>query len=348
MDMYRVSTYTCRGIIFLYSIKNKMNIIKFIMAARCEAAGRFNNEDNFQLTDDLSNNQWSFKTDHEVYLSEKGALMIVCDGMGGMNAGEVASNIAVETIKEWFSTERLTDEVTVSAERIIRYIKDAIIAADMQIKEEGEKDKEKEGMGSTIVLAWLIGQSVFIGWCGDSRAYSFNPAIGLKLLSHDHSYVQSLVDIGQLSEDKAFDHPNNNIVTRSLGDTQQTAIPDVAEYPLHDGDVIMLCSDGLNGVLRDHEIEMVMSENDAMMATCRDALWNEARDAGWYDNVTIALCRIVSGCEQTSSLSENTAEQKKAVDKTKKPNWVYLAGLLVGITAGFIAGILIAKFFWLS
>ena len=321
-----------------------MNAIKFIMAARCEAAGRSKNEDNFQLTDNLINNQWSFKTDNEVYLSEKGALMIVCDGMGGMNAGEIASQIAVETIKEWFATECLTHEVTASSERIVRYIKNAIIAADTRIKEEGEKEREKEGMGSTIVLAWLIGQSVFIGWCGDSRAYCYNPSVGLKLLSHDHSYVQSLVDTGQLNEDRAFDHPNNNIITRSLGDTLQTATPDVVEYPLHNGDVIMLCSDGLNGVLRDHEIETVMSEHVKAMATCRDALWIAAHDAGWHDNVTIALCQIVSGCEQAISLPENTAEQKKVVAKTKKPIWKYL-WLLMSVAAGLIAGRMISKFF---
>ena len=89
-----------------------MNTIKFTMAARCEAAGRPNNEDNFQLADHLTGNQWSFVADQEVDLDEKGALLVVCDGMGGANAGEVASKMAVDTIKEWFSPERLTNEAT--------------------------------------------------------------------------------------------------------------------------------------------------------------------------------------------------------------------------------------------
>ena len=307
-----------------------MNVIKFIMAARCEAAGRSNNEDNFQLSDNLAGNQWSFKADHEVDLDCKGALLVVCDGMGGMNAGEVASQIAVETIKEWFSSERLTDEVMATSENIIDHIENAIIAADMQIKEEGEKDTEKNGMGSTIVLAWIIRQSVFIGWCGDSRAYRFNPAGGLKLLSHDHSYVQSLVDSGQLDEERAFNHPNNNIIIRSLGDTYQTAIPDIREYPLHDDDIILLCSDGLNGVVRDSIIETVIRENADNMTACRDALWDAARDAVWNDNVTIGLCRIVSGCEQKIFLPENTVEQKTTAGKTQKK-----AGLFGALSALF-------------
>ena len=318
-----------------------MNMIKFSMAARCEAAGRSNNEDNFQLTDNLAGDQWSFVTDHEVDLGEKGALLIVCDGMGGMNAGEVASKLAVETVKKRFASERLTEEVIATSESIVQYIEKAIVAADTQIKEEGAADKEKEGMGSTIVLAWVIGQSVFIGWCGDSRAYCFNPADGLKRLSHDHSYVQTLVDSGQLSAELAFDHPNSNIITRCLGDPHQAANPDVREYTLHDGDVIMLCSDGLCGVLRDCVIEEAMHENAGNMAACRDALWDAARNAGWYDNVTIGLCRIVSGSDRLASLpTDAPAPQKPA----KKQLWWLVLGLMAGLITGLLAGMAIEKY----
>ena len=291
------------------------NGIRLIMAARCEAAGRPSNEDNFQLTDNLSVEQWGFMTDNEVALNKKGAIMIVCDGMGGMNAGEVASQLAVETIKKWFSPDRLTSEVTANAASIKKHIENAVVAADAQIKSEGKKDVNKEGMGSTVVLAWIIGQSAYIGWCGDSRAYRFNPTNGLKLLSHDHSYVQELVDSGLLSEALAFDHPNNNIITRCLCDQIQTAAPDIQTYPLYDGDVIMLCSDGLSGVLRDHEIEAVMRENANSMAACRDALWDAAHSAGWHDNVTIGLCRIVSGCEQLVTRAESVPSAKASAKK---------------------------------
>ena len=297
-----------------------MSAIKITMASRCEAAGRPNNEDNFQLTDNLGDGQWSFMTDSEVDLGEQGAMLMVCDGMGGTNAGEVASQLAVDSIKEWFSSERLNKEVTASSASRIKYVEKAIVAADAQIKEEGKKDEEKEGMGSTIVLAWIIEQSVFVGWCGDSRAYRFNPVFGLERLSHDHSYVQNLVDTGQLSEESAFDHPYGNIITRSLGDPHQTAIPDVMEYPLYDGDVILLCSDGLSGVLRDSAIEALITENAENMSACRDALWNAARNAGWNDNVTVVLCRIVSGCAQRAPLPEKTSNRKKNANFKR---WVF-------------------------
>ncbi|MDR2231593.1 MAG: protein phosphatase 2C domain-containing protein [Tannerella sp.] len=278
-----------------------MSVIKIAMAARCEAAGRPNNEDNFHLHDNLSGNQWGFMTDKEVTLNEKGALMVVCDGMGGMNAGDTASRLAVEAIKEWFATDRLTPTIFASHETVMSYIEQAIIGADSKIKEAEKDNNALEGMGSTIVLAWVIGDYIYIGWCGDSRAYRYNPATGLEQLSHDHSYVQDLVDSGKLSKELAFDHPNNNIVTRSLGDIRQVAEPSVKCFPNGNGDVILLCSDGLSGVLRDPEIANIIQNNSQTMESCRNALWTESEKAGWTDNVTIALCQIISGVEQPKS-----------------------------------------------
>ncbi len=272
-----------------------MSEIKFTMAARCEAAGRPNNEDNFQLTDDLGGELWGFLTDKEGTLSEKGSLMVVCDGMGGMNAGEVASDLAVKTIREWFSADRLTSQVLSSHKAIEQFIREAIITADAKIKEAGQQNSELAGMGSTIVLAWLIGENIYIGWCGDSRAYRYNPAFGLERLSRDHSYVQELVDSGKLSEALAFDHPDGNIITRSLGDPRQLARPDVSSFPLCNSDVILLCSDGLHGVLHDREIEAILADNAGTLENCRNALWTATEKAGWDDNVTIALCRVISG-----------------------------------------------------
>ena len=267
----------------------------FRMAARCEAAGRPNNEDNYQVDENLADEHWGFTADKEISLSDKGALLVVCDGMGGMNAGEVASAIAVATIKEWFAAERLTDKILESSTTIQRYIVDAIQAADAAIKNDEKDNPEHEGMGSTIVLAWLLGQKVYIGWCGDSRAYRFNSKLGLVRLSHDHSYVQELVDAGKLTEDLAFDHPNNNIITRSLGDTRGKAQPDTKVYDLCNEDIILLCSDGLCGCLRDREIEDVIKQHQTSMQECRDALWDADEAAGWHDNVTIALAQVISG-----------------------------------------------------
>ena len=279
----------------------KTNNILFRMAARCEAAGRPNNEDNYQLDDNLSDNSWGFTADAEVSLGEKGALLVVCDGMGGMNAGEVASDIAVKTIKEWFTTDKLTDAAIAAP---CRYITSAIVAADAAIKAHSKTNPGTEGMGSTIVLAWLLGQKVYVGWCGDSRCYRFNPALGLERLSHDHSYVQELVDAGKLTEELAFDHPNNNIITRSLGDPRGAAQPDCKEFDLYNQDIILLCSDGLCGTLRDNEIAELIKQHQTSMQECRDALWDADEAAGWTDNTTIALAQIISGGKDATTANK--------------------------------------------
>lgn len=318
----------------------KTNNILFRMAARCEAAGRPNNEDNYQLDDNLSDNSWGFTADAEVSLGEKGALLVVCDGMGGMNAGEVASDIAVKTIKEWFTTDKLTDAVVASP---CKYITSAIVAADAAIKAHSKTNPDTEGMGSTIVLAWLLGQKVYVGWCGDSRCYRFNPALGLERLSHDHSYVQELVDAGKLTEELAFDHPNNNIITRSLGDPRGAAQPDCKEFDLYNQDIILLCSDGLCGTLRDNEIAELIKQHQTSMQECRDALWDADEAAGWTDNTTIALAQIISGgkdattANKTATASTNISTSKAKLIAANKRLKLILSGVVVMILLCAIA-----------
>ena len=245
---------------------------------RCEAAGRKYNEDNGKILQ-LGNN--------------RGTLLIVCDGMGGMKAGEVASRLAVETIEGWFTPERLTSEVVKDP---LGYLKQSIVGADINIKNysKNHPDSDTEGMGSTVVLTWLLGEKAYVAWCGDSRAYRYNPQLGLERLSHDHSLVQSWVDAGQITEEQAFDHPQSNIITRSLGDPKGVAEPDAAEYTLYNNDVYLLCSDGLCGTLRDSEIEKILSENNDLLQCC-EQLWQADKAAGWSDNVTTAMAQVISG-----------------------------------------------------
>lgn len=303
-----------------------MKDIKLRLAARCEAAGRPSNEDNYQVDENLADNQWGFEADKEFSLGEKGSLLLVCDGMGGMNAGEVASEIAVQSIKEYFSADKLTEDVIKSSASIKDYIKKSIIYADEQIKQEGKNDESKRGMGSTIVLAWLIKGKVYVGWCGDSRAYCYNSKTGLIQLSHDHSYVQELVDAGKLSAELAFDHPHNNIITRSLGDNNMVAKPDVAEFDLHNEDVILLCSDGLCGVLRDNEIEFFIKNNQTSMNECRDALWEGSRQVGWTDNTTVVLAQVISGA--ATIVDEKEEVMVAETNKGFKPITVFVLAIL--------------------
>jgi serine/threonine protein phosphatase PrpC len=304
--------------------------------ARCEAAGRPNNEDNYIISSNLTQSQWGFEADKEIDLAPRGTLLVVCDGMGGMNAGEVASEIAVQTIKDAFSGNKLTDEICKSPDSIKRFIEQAIIDADTAIKKEGNVNAEHKGMGSTIVLAWFINGKVYVGWCGDSRAYCYNPVNGLQQLSHDHSYVQELVDAGKITADLAFNHPNSNVITRSLGDPNGVVRPEVKEFELHNNDIILLCSDGLCGYVRDAEIEATVKEHQTSMVECRDALWNTAEKAPWGDNVTIELLQVISGA---AIATKAKPIEKGNATKTKTLKLIIVAlSVLLALTVGLIVG----------
>lgn len=275
-----------------------MSDIHFRLAAKTDVGlERTNNEDNFQVSANLDEMPMKWVNNQEYSLGNKGALMVVADGMGGMNAGEVASEIAINTVRELFAPECITDEVVKSRFTIEKFMKGVIVEADKRIKDFARQNPDSQGMGTTIVIAWLFDGNLYVSWCGDSRAYVYNPGTGLFQISKDHSYVQVLVDKGSITREEAFDFPDSNIVTRSLTDSDTKAVPDslLMPQPLCDGDIIMLCSDGLNGMLRDQEIEAIMAGHQDNMTACVDALIQGALDAAGADNCTVALCQILSG-----------------------------------------------------
>ena len=272
------------------------NPFKFKLGAQTNVGCvRTNNEDNFVVSADLNAGEWLLPRDcHTVFtLGNKGAMLVVADGMGGLEAGEIASRMAVDTMKEFFSADKITDEIVKDASTIRKYMYDAVVAADNAIKRKSREEKGGKSMGTTLVAAWLFDGYANIIWCGDSRGYLFNPVSGLAQVTKDHSYVQELVDSGRLLPEYAFDHPDSNIITRSLGNPQKAANPDFVRLPLQEGEVILLCTDGLNSMLRDEEIEAVMQETSNEIDTCTKALIQGALDLGGHDNVTVVLCQIV-------------------------------------------------------
>lgn len=275
-----------------------MNTLKFKVAAKTDVGlVRTNNEDNFQVSSDLSSGQMRWVNNEICSLGEKGALLVVADGMGGMNAGEVASELAIETVREYFALENLTPDITKSRFTIEKYMNDVIITADARIKQEAQNNPEAKGMGTTIVIAWILDGKLYVSWCGDSRAYIYNPEAGLHQITKDHSYVQSLVDKGALSREDAFDFPDSNIITRSLSDGTGKAKPEslMKPYDLCNNDIVLLCTDGLNGMIRDAEIETVIRNNEHDMSLLVDKLIQAACDAEGSDNVTICLCKVLQG-----------------------------------------------------
>lgn len=298
---------------------------------------RDNNEDNFTVCPDLTKGEWIIPANQQevIQLGERGCLMVVADGMGGQNAGEVASAIAVETVQRMFSPSVLPTNVFKKPSGIADYLKKVIVEADKSIKLRGRNDASAEGLGSTIVMAWVIENVVYVAWMGDSRAYSYNPE-GIFRLSKDHSYVQQLVDNGKLTEEEAMVNPNSNIITRSLGDMSQKAMPDVAVYPLAEGEVILLCSDGLCGVCTDEAIGNIIASEASDLQTCKEKLTTAALHAGGSDNITIALLQVmdVSESPKVSSVTRNSNPAEKNHFRT-------IVNALLLLFTAFIVGALV-------
>ena len=282
------------------------------MFAGTDVGLRDNNEDNFIVCPDLTKDEWMVPANQQepIQLGLRGCLVVVADGMGGMNAGEVASDIAVKTVKQMFAPSVLPTETTEKPESIKAYLKKVITQADQEVKKWCKSDPSTEGMGSTIVIAWLLGNRVYVGWLGDSRAYLFSPTKGIERLSKDHSFVQQLVDAKMLTEVEAMNHPESNVVVRSLGDTSQKAKPDVIVHPVSEGDIILLCSDGLCGVCTDEEISNILKQGSENLQTCKETLTTAALDAGGSDNITVALLQVFS-VEKGNTLQADTNKKNK-------------------------------------
>ena len=326
--------------------------IIFRMAAWTDAAGKYDpnaplegNEDNYYVDDDLGDNTPShLVADEDILLSDCGILMAVADGMGGMNAGEVASQIAHDTVAEFFAPGKVTAQLAATHENRSRYLEEVIRETDHRIKDDAQSNSEHEGMGSTLIMAWIVNGELTLTWIGDSRAYRFNPVTGIEPLSRDHSYVQELADKGVITYEQTFEHPQGNIITRSLGDTSQKAKPESRLFKVCDNDIILLCSDGLSGVLRDKKtydengqlypgdnLEDIIANHQDSLRECREALWIAAKKADWYDNVTAILCKICSGAGDCVA-QERVTENSNSVKTLKSPLNKTFDGLTIRVS----------------
>ena len=253
---------------------------------------RDNNEDAYIICPDLSNPEWgNSKTPSYIPLGSFGSLLVVADGMGGTNAGEVASTIAVNTVKDVFSNTSLNESC--NEDGIRQLLQECAKKADEAINRKAWEDPDTVGMGTTIVICWIVGKKAHIAWCGDSRCYLFNPQKGLKSLTKDHSYVQELVDQGEISEQEAFNHPDSNIITRGLGDINSQSTPDIISHPLEANDMLLLCSDGLSGYCKDNDIEHILQDNYLDIDCCNDQLLQLALQAGGHDNICLVLASLI-------------------------------------------------------
>lgn len=216
-------------------------------------------------------------------------LFAVCDGLGGHASGEVASALAVKSLAAFIQALSapgalaLRDDDT-GASLLIA----ALRAVNHALHRAGKEDPALEGMGSTAVALWATEAGAWVGWVGDSRAYLLRGG-ALQPISEDHSLVRELLQAGELTDAQAEAFEHKNVITRALGPAADV-VPEVKPVALQPGDLLLLCSDGLHGLVSDLELAQILSQ-DAPLAERAQRCIDAANDAGGTDNITCVLVR---------------------------------------------------------
>ena len=221
------------------------------------------------------NQDYVFTT--ETSIGDLPNLLVVADGMGGHRAGEYASRLAVEVLKQELATSTENDP-----EAIMR---NAIACANEKVLETARQDANLSGMGTTLVVATVIEHTLYFANVGDSRLYLLNDDI--KQLSKDHSLVQEMVRLGGINREEAKNHPDKNIITRAIGAKEEIEI-DFFEYRLKKGEMILMCTDGLSNMVEEEEIlHIIKSSRDVVEAV--EQLIERAKDNGGNDNIGVIV-----------------------------------------------------------
>lgn len=246
---------------------------------------REHNEDSFIIAD-LTRKSRSIREEDRIQIvGDRGSLMAVCDGMGGAAAGEVASELAVNIIYEKLVEGDLPKDHDDLARRMVR----AIEAAGLRIYSEAKLDRHHRGMGTTATVAAMLDSFLFFGQVGDSRAYILRNQ-QLVQVTRDQSLVNQLIEAGQLTEEEAENFEHNNIILQALGTADSVQV-DLTFVPLRRGDVLLMCSDGLSGMVRYDDIRQTLLDHPDTVEACK-VLTDKANDAGGHDNVTVIVARF--------------------------------------------------------
>ena len=285
---------------------------------------RRGNEDNF-LVLNLSNEQTWTGSDGAATpqdltrfdLGEKGLVLVVSDGMGGALAGDVASRMAVESVREVLMGN--DSEAPCDPEApLVDCLKNATVYANLAIHLRSQEDSRCAGMGATFTGAAVRGDNLDLVQVGDSRAYIVRKN-QIRLATKDQSLVQQLVDVGQISEAEAETHMFRNVILQALG-AQSEIIPVTGKIQLRRGDMLLLCSDGLSGKLRSEDIQNIIAGNPDLEKAC-DELVAEANNRGGEDNITVVLVRFLGDDLQEPTGDHITVElppleEDKTLDDT--------------------------------
>jgi protein phosphatase len=250
-----------------------------------------------------------FKIADENVLREKGYMLIVADGMGGHNAGEVASRMATDIIcKEYYNQ---------SSSSVEKNLEKALSLANKTIFEKASSDQAFQGMGTTCTVLVVIEQDVHYAHVGDSRAYIQKGGAFMQI-TEDHTYVQQLVNSGDITAAEAAVHPKRNILTNAMGTKADLRIDTgKCKYSFEKTDRLLLCSDGLYDYLNDEELNKILADNSLKNAAGN--MIAMAKERGGHDNITVVLAERENSTEETNLKLTRDVELPKMTRDAELP-----------------------------
>lgn len=229
-----------------------------------------------------SSNQDAFTA---IPFGKDGVCAVLCDGMGGVSGGQIASSLAVETIA---AIVKSREKDQMDGDYIKSFMLEAIDAANRRIYQTGDTQEQFHGMGTTLELVICHQSNAYIAHIGDSRVYLLAEG-DISQVSRDHSLVQEMIERGELTPEQARAHPRKNIITRALG-AGESVDTDFYEMELFAGDLLLLCSDGLTNMVEDDKICKIL-QAEAPLDNCPQRLIEAANAAGGTDNITVVVIK---------------------------------------------------------
>lgn len=257
---------------------------------------RKGNEDSFLVVDITSEHQDSLPEVKEYDFNNKSNIFVVADGMGGPAAGEVASLMAVNTVQEEIKSKTFSNE-----SEFVEVLIGLLQKANTAIFEKSQSNDEMKGMGTTATLAGVVDKKLFLGQVGDSRAYLIRNNT-ITQITKDQSYVNQLIEAGTITEEEAENHPQKNIILQALGNQASLKVA-VTSVDLSKGDYLLICSDGLSGLLKKEEMKLMIKSSSDLKAACQELI-DLTNKRGGHDNITVIIAHFLS-----NDLSKPSAEK---------------------------------------
>ncbi len=263
--------------------------IRLAVAALTDVGrSRDHNEDRYLVADLTTRDTSVTNGSRPAELGPRGSLLLVADGMGGAAAGEMASQMAVDLIFEQLATS-WSSETDTSPDLFALRVREAVERANARIHAVSQEQPQLQGMGTTATIVGILGSRLLLSQVGDSRAYLIREGAAIQM-TRDQSFLQHLLDTGRVSEAEAYEMAPRNVILQALGPSPTVEVVQHWQ-PMLRGDMVLLCSDGLSGVVSAEDIAGIVTSTDALPKACQK-LVDLANERGGPDNITVILARM--------------------------------------------------------